>query len=43
MEPAIVLSIVIAAIVVAFTGYSIYLSFGPPAAELGDPFEDHED
>ncbi len=43
MEPAIVLSIVIAIVVLAVTGYSIYMSFGPPAAQLSDPFEDHED
>ena len=33
----------IVAILVAITGYSIYTAFGPPSAELGDPFEDHED
>ncbi|MDJ0589090.1 MAG: photosystem II reaction center protein PsbN [Pleurocapsa sp. MO_226.B13] len=43
MEPAIVLSVSIGAIVVAITGYAIYTAFGPPSAELGDPFEDHED
>jgi PsbN protein len=43
MEPATVLSISICAFVIAVTGISIYLSFGPPSAELNDPFEDHED
>ena len=43
MEPAIVLSISIGAVVVAITGYSIYTAVGPPSADLGDPFEDHED
>ncbi|WP_019509195.1 photosystem II reaction center protein PsbN [Pleurocapsa sp. PCC 7319] len=43
MEPAIVLSISIGAVLVVITGYSIYTAFGPPSAELGDPFEDHED
>ena len=43
MEPAIVLSITIGAIVIAITGYSIYTAFGPPSLELDDPFEDHED
>ncbi|MGK7898284.1 MAG: photosystem II reaction center protein PsbN [Xenococcus sp. (in: cyanobacteria)] len=43
MEPAIVLSITLAAILVAITGYSIYTAFGPPSLELDDPFEDHED
>ncbi len=43
MEPAIALNISIATVVICITGYAIYLAFGPPAAELGDPFEDHED
>jgi PsbN protein len=43
MEPATVLSICIAAIVITITGFSIYTAFGPPSAELSDPFEDHED
>ncbi|MEM7762002.1 MAG: photosystem II reaction center protein PsbN [Cyanobacteria bacterium P01_G01_bin.67] len=43
MEPAIVLSISIGAVLVAITGYSIYTAFGPPSSDLGDPFEDHED
>ena len=43
MEPAIVLSVSIGAVLVTITGYSIYTAFGPPSADLGDPFEDHED
>ncbi|MBD1943695.1 photosystem II reaction center protein PsbN [Coleofasciculus sp. FACHB-712] len=43
MEPATVLSISIAAFLVAFTGFTIYTAFGPPSKELSDPFEDHED
>ena len=43
MEPAIVLSISFAAILVAVTAMSVYTSFGPPSKELSDPFEDHED
>ncbi len=43
MEPAIVLIISVAAIVIGITGYGIYTSFGPPSKELADPFEDHED
>ncbi|HEY9673931.1 MAG TPA: photosystem II reaction center protein PsbN [Waterburya sp.] len=43
MEPAIVLSISIAAFLIGITGYSIYIAFGPPSAQLSDPFEDHED
>lgn len=43
MEPAIVVGITLAVILVAITGFSIYTAFGPPSAELSDPFEDHED
>lgn len=43
MESATVLSIAIGAIVVAITAYAIYTAFGPPSAQLDDPFEDHED
>ena len=24
------------------TGYSVYVSFGPPSKKLRDPFEEHE-
>jgi PsbN protein len=43
MEPATVLSISIAVVLIGITGISIYTAFGPPSAELSDPFEDHED
>lgn len=43
MESATVLIIGIGAIVLAVTGYAIYIAFGPPAAQLSDPFDDHED
>lgn len=43
MEPATVLSISLAVIVVAITAFSVYLSFGPPSTQLSDPYEDHED
>lgn len=43
METATVLSISIAAVLIGITGFSIYTSFGPPSANLDDPFEDHED
>jgi len=33
----------ISVVVIAFTGYAIYIAFGPPSAELEDPFEEHED
>lgn len=43
MEPATVLIIAIAVVVIAITAFSIYTAFGPPSAELTDPFEEHED
>ena len=43
MEPAIVLTISVCAILIGVTGLSIYTSFGPPSKELSDPFDDHED
>ncbi|MDC0835227.1 photosystem II reaction center protein N [Leptolyngbya valderiana BDU 20041] len=43
MEPATVLSISIAAILIGITAFGIYLSFGPPSKQLIDPFEEHED
>ncbi|MGC9504269.1 photosystem II reaction center protein PsbN [Baaleninema sp.] len=43
MEPATVLSISIAALLIAITGFGVYLSFGPPSKQLIDPFEEHED
>jgi PsbN protein len=43
MESATVLSITVAAAVIATTAYGLYISFGPPSEQLSDPFEDHED
>lgn len=43
METATIIGFSVAAALIALTGYSIYTAFGPPSAELGDPFEDHED
>jgi PsbN protein len=42
-EPATVLIITVAAIIIAITGYAIYTAFGPPGKTLMDPFEEHED
>lgn len=42
-EPATIVSWTIALSVIALTGVTIYLSFGPPSKQLADPFEDHED
>jgi PsbN protein len=43
LEPATTVIIAIGVALVAITALSIYTSFGPPAKELDDPFEDHED
>jgi PsbN protein len=43
MEPAIVVGITFASILIGITGFAIYTSFGPPSAALDDPFDDHED
>ncbi len=43
MEPATFLSISIGIMVVAIPWFSIYTAFGPPAQELRDPFDEHED
>jgi PsbN protein len=43
MEPATVLIISVATVLVAVTGYSVYMSFGPPSKQLADPFDEHED
>jgi PsbN protein len=43
MEPAMALNISLCVAVVGLTGYAIYTAFGPPASDLNDPFEDHED
>ncbi|MBO9999272.1 MAG: photosystem II reaction center protein PsbN [Cyanobacteria bacterium SID2] len=43
MEPATVLSISIAALLLAITALGVYMSFGPPSKDLIDPFEEHED
>jgi PsbN protein len=43
MESATVLSITLGVAVVLTTAYGLYISFGPPAKQLADPFDDHED
>ena len=30
-------------LLLSVTGYSVYISFGPPSKKLRDPFEEHED
>ncbi len=43
MDPATVLIISVGAVLLAVTAISVYTAFGPPAKQLSDPFEDHED
>lgn len=35
--------IAIAVGVIGITAFAIYTAFGPPAKELADPFDDHDD
>ena len=42
-SPALSLGLGIVAVVIALTGYSVYVAFGPPSQTLADPFDDHED
>jgi PsbN protein len=43
MEPATVLIISVATVLVAVTVFAVYTSFGPPSKQLADPFDEHED
>ena len=40
---ALVITIFLWCLLLSITGYSIYIGFGPPAEQLRDPFEEHED
>lgn len=43
-ETLTVLAIVfLSSLLISITGYCLYIGFGPPANELRDPFEEHED
>jgi PsbN protein len=42
-SPALSLSIAMIAALLGLTGIGMYLSFGPPAQKLQDPFDDHDD
>ncbi len=43
MDSTVVLMAGIAAVLIVITAYAVYLAFGPPSKELGDPYEMHED
>ena len=40
---SIFITIFVAALLLSITSYSIYIGFGPPSADLRDPFDEHED
>jgi len=43
METATILIYFVSSLLLGITGYSIYVSFGPNAKTLRDPFEEHEE
>ncbi|WP_080808177.1 photosystem II reaction center protein PsbN [Halomicronema hongdechloris] len=43
MDSATVLIISVGVFLVGITAFAVYTAFGPPAKQLADPFEDHED
>ena len=42
-SPAFFLTVFIATLLLGFTGYSLYVGFGPGSKSLRDPFDEHED
>ena len=40
---SIFITILLAALLLSITSYSIYIGFGPPSLNLRDPFDEHED
>jgi PsbN protein len=42
-SPAFFYTLFLWCLLLSVTGYSIYVGFGPPAQDLRDPFEEHED
>ncbi len=42
-SPALSMAIFLLLILFGLTGFGIYTSFGPPAKQLDDPFDDHDD
>nr|NP_849037.1 photosystem II protein N [Cyanidioschyzon merolae strain 10D]Q85FZ3.1 RecName: Full=Protein PsbN [Cyanidioschyzon merolae strain 10D]QFV16992.1 photosystem II protein N [Cyanidioschyzon merolae]QFV17169.1 photosystem II protein N [Cyanidioschyzon merolae]BAC76199.1 photosystem II protein N [Cyanidioschyzon merolae strain 10D] len=43
MQNATLISVFVASLVIGITAYAIFVSFGPSARNLRDPFEEHED
>ena len=42
-SPALSVAITVLVVLLALTGFGIYTAFGPPAKQLSDPFDDHDD
>nr|YP_009184779.1 N protein of photosystem II [Jenufa perforata]ALO62878.1 N protein of photosystem II [Jenufa perforata] len=42
-SPAVFFTFFLWFLLVGVTGYSIYISFGPPSKKLRDPFEENEE
>jgi len=42
-SPALNVAIAVLVALLGLTGFGIYTAFGPPAKQLTDPFDDHDD
>ena len=42
-DPAVSIAVIILTILLALTGFGLWTAFGPKAAKLTDPWDDHED
>ena len=42
-DPAVSIAVSILAILLALTGFGLWTAFGPKAAKLTDPWDDHDD
>ena len=42
-SPAMSVALAVLAVLLGLTGFGIYTAFGPPAKQLSDPFDDHDD
>ena len=42
-SPAVSVAITLVTVLLALTGFGVYIAFGPPSKRLTDPFDDHED
>ena len=42
-DPAVSIAVTILALLLALTGFGLWTAFGPKAAKLTDPSDDHDD